>query len=72
MEKESKSCTDVLFYVDLTGHGHPSPFCQKGWDGCALLDQSSKGGIIIIINNVLLLVKYVYFFVNSRIHQLQK
>ena len=22
---------------------HPSPFCQKGWDGCALLGQPSKG-----------------------------
>ena len=43
MEKESKSSTGVLLRADLTGHGHPSPFCQNGWDGCTLLGQPSKG-----------------------------
>ena len=38
MEKELKSCTGVLLRADLTRHGHPSPFSQKGWDG-----QPSKG-----------------------------
>ena len=44
MEKELKSCTGVLLRADLTGHGHPSPFCQNGgWDGRALLGEPSKG-----------------------------
>ena len=39
MEKELKSCTDVLLRADLTGHGKFSQsvdFCQKGWNGCTL------------------------------------
>ena len=43
MEKELKSCTGVHLRADLTGHGHQSPFCQKGWDGRALLGQPSIG-----------------------------
>ena len=35
MEKELKS------YMGLTEHGYPSPFCQNGWDGHALLGQPS-------------------------------
>ena len=38
--------TGVLLRADLTGHGQFSQsadFCQKGWDGCALLGQPSKG-----------------------------
>ena len=27
--------------MKITGHGHPSPFCQNGWDGLA--SQPSKG-----------------------------
>ena len=41
MEKELKSCTGVRLRADLTGHGHPSPFCQNEWDGRALLGQPS-------------------------------
>ena len=46
MEKELKSSTGVLLRADLTGHGQFSQsanFCQKGWDGRALLGQPSKG-----------------------------
>ena len=43
MEKESKSCMGVLLRADPTGHGHPRPFCQKGWEGRALIGQPSKG-----------------------------
>ena len=42
-KKELKSWMGVLWRADLSGHGHPSPFCQKGWDGRALLGQPSKG-----------------------------
>ena len=42
MEKELISCTGVLLRADLTGHSHPSPFCQNRWDGRALLGQPSK------------------------------
>ena len=51
MEKESKSCTGVLLRADLTGHGQFSQladFCQKGWDGCALLGQLSKGHNVLL------------------------
>ena len=46
MEKELKFCSGVFLRVDLTWPGQFSQsadFCQKGWDGCALLGQSSKG-----------------------------
>ena len=46
MEKELNSFTGVLLRADLTGHGQFSQsadFCQKGWDGRALLGQPSKG-----------------------------
>ena len=45
MEKVLKSCTGVLLRADLTRHGQFSQsanFCQKGWDGRALLGQPSK------------------------------
>ena len=42
MEKELKSCTDVLLRADLTGHGHPTCFGRKGLDGCALLVRPSR------------------------------
>ena len=32
----------------LTKHGHSSPDCQKGWDGCALLVGLPQGQIIKI------------------------
>ena len=32
MENELKSDTVVLLRAELTGHGHPSPFCQNRWD----------------------------------------
>ena len=35
--------TGVLLRADLKGHGHPSPCCQFGWHGGALLGQPSKG-----------------------------
>ena len=44
--KELKSCMGVLLRADLTGHSQFSQsanFCQKGWDGRALLGQPSKG-----------------------------
>ena len=42
MEKELKSFKSVLLRPDLTGHGHPNPFCQNGCDGRALLTQPLK------------------------------
>ena len=45
MKKELKSCTGVLLRADLAGHSQfsqPADFCQKGWDGLALLGQPSK------------------------------
>ena len=41
-----KSCTGVVLRADLTGHSQFSQsadFCQKGWDGRALLGHPSKG-----------------------------
>ena len=32
-KKDFKCCTGVLLRADLIENGHPSPFCQKGWDG---------------------------------------
>ena len=46
MEKELKAFKGVLLRADLTEHGQFSQsanFCQKGWDGHALLGQPSKG-----------------------------
>ena len=65
MEKELKSCTGVLLSADLTGHGNPSPFCQKWWDGRALLGQpeispwvspqkDTRAGFQFFFHNVLL------------------
>ena len=34
--------TGFLLRNDLTGHGHPSPFCKNGWDGCSLLGAIFK------------------------------
>ena len=45
MKKELKSWMSVLLRADLTGYGQFSQsanFCQKGWDGRALLGQSQK------------------------------
>ena len=36
MEKELKSCMDILLRADITGRGHPSPLCQNRWDGRAI------------------------------------
>ena len=51
MEKELKSCTGVPLRADPTGLSHPSPVCQNGWVGRALLGQPSKGHLwrILII-----------------------
>ena len=43
MENELKSCIGILLRGDLTGHCQSANFCQKGWDGRALLGQPSKG-----------------------------
>ena len=48
MEKEIKSCTGVLLRADLTGHSQFSQsadFCQKGWDGLALLVSPQKDAL---------------------------
>ena len=40
MEKELKSYTGVILRADLPGHGkfrQSADFCQKGWNGRALL-----------------------------------
>ena len=43
----------VHLRADLTGHDHPSPFCQNEWDGRrlldALLDQLWKGHLCRIL-----------------------
>ena len=43
VERYGKIVT-ILHRADITGHGHPSPFCQNGWDFRALVGQLSKGG----------------------------
>jgi hypothetical protein len=45
MEKELNSCTAFLLRAYLTGNGQFSQsvdFCQKGWDGRALLVSPQK------------------------------
>jgi hypothetical protein len=68
MEKELKSCTGILLRAYLTGHSQFSQsadFCQKGWDGLALLGQPSKGhqcsaGFQLFFHTVLLHFSNIY------------
>ena len=70
MEKELNSCGGVLLRVDSTGHGQFSQsanFCQKVWDGRALLGQTSKGHLCRIS---FFSIMFYYIFSISKIGDL--
>ena len=61
MEKELKSCTDVLLRADLTGHSRTSLSARK--DGRAMLGQPSKG------HPCKILISIMFYYTISNIHQ---
>ena len=57
MEKELKTCTDTFEHGQFSQSAN---FCQKGWDGRALLGQPSKGRPCRI--SILYFIMFYYIF----------